>query len=391
ILRLGLTRCSLATPTKLLRGGAARRSSFIEGSHVLCLETSPAQVIDMRSKISAGHYCPQGQLGNGGRLIRSRDLILSKRTFETFPLNKKADISVGLCSAGKCKSRSVARGHRCAVTAKAVVDAQGDHVHVLADPVVEYAYQACVGHGEGVVGISHPQMVVFSAERAVRGISVLKSDTQGAAPARRSCRDQTDARGVVEYGEAIVGHRRAAFDVEQCRIPSPTDLAREKADGISFHVGRERRVEHADASPAEVRPIALCFQSEHKLVGLPAIPDLPAEEASGTIAATADEICPGCIKEIHATMALSPAAICADVEAAPIVDRSHYRRWCRLNRHVSSQGWRSYAQRNQTNCTQQDLLHCNPSCAVVSDTKHDFESILGPRGQKPRAKLATLK
>jgi hypothetical protein len=35
------------------------------------------------------------------------------------------------------EEESVAGGPRCGVTAEAVVDAQGDHVHVLADPVVE--------------------------------------------------------------------------------------------------------------------------------------------------------------------------------------------------------------------------------------------------------------
>ena len=35
------------------------------------------------------------------------------------------------------QGKSVAGSHRCAVTAEAVVDAQGEHVHVLADPVVE--------------------------------------------------------------------------------------------------------------------------------------------------------------------------------------------------------------------------------------------------------------
>ena len=125
-----------------------------------------------------------------------------------------------------------------AVTAEAVVDAQGDHVHVLTDPVVEYACETRVDHGEGVVCISHPQMVVFDTEGPVRRKAVLKSNTQGATPARRTCRDQTDAGEVVAYGKAIVRHRRAALDVEQCRIPRrPTDLAREKADGISFHVG----------------------------------------------------------------------------------------------------------------------------------------------------------
>ena len=58
----------------------------------------------------------------------------------------------------------VVRRHRACTPAEAVVDPQGHHVHVLADPVIGDGYEARVGHGEGVVCISHPQMVVFGAD-----------------------------------------------------------------------------------------------------------------------------------------------------------------------------------------------------------------------------------
>ena len=54
------------------------------------------------------------------------------------PSNKKVGISADLvCWRSRNNARSVSRCDRRAVTAEAVVDAQGDHVHVLADPVVD--------------------------------------------------------------------------------------------------------------------------------------------------------------------------------------------------------------------------------------------------------------
>ena len=76
---------------------------------------------------------------------------------------KKAGIAAGPVQ--EHVNRGQCRGQRCAITAEAVVDAQGDLINVLGDPIVEYAYEARVSHGEGVVCISHPQMIVFSADR----------------------------------------------------------------------------------------------------------------------------------------------------------------------------------------------------------------------------------
>src|SRR5262245_24755398 len=120
-------------------------------------------------------------------------------------------------------------------------------------------------------------MVIFEADRPVRCEAILKADTQGSAPARRTRRDQTDSGRCIENVKAIAGNGRTALDVKQRRIPRPTDLGGEKADSVSFHAGREGRIEHANARAAEVGPIALRFQSEHKLIRLPAISDLAAD------------------------------------------------------------------------------------------------------------------
>src|SRR3954451_19885094 len=200
---------------------------------------------------------------------------------------------------------SVSRRHRGTEPAEPIVQAHGDHVNVLADPVVEYRRKARIDHGEGVVCMSHPQMVIFNPERPVGREAIFKANTQGTAPASVICRDQTDPRGVVEYSQAIAGDSRTALHIEQRRIPSPTELAGEETDGVGLCRGRERRIEQAHARVLDVGPIALSFQSEYKLIGLPAISNLSTGNASGTVTAAARDS-PHSSDEIHATMALAP-------------------------------------------------------------------------------------
>ena len=58
------------------------------------------------------------------------------------------------------------------------------------------------------------------------------------------------------------------------------------------------------------------FQAEHPGAGLPAITDLAAAEASGPIAAALSKGYARRVKEIHAVVALTPAAVAADVKAS---------------------------------------------------------------------------
>src|SRR4051794_30831610 len=108
---------------------------------------------------------------------------------------------------------------------------------------------------------------------------------------------------------------------------------------------------------AEVGPIALCFQSEHPLGGLPAISDLPTGETSGTIPAPVSDHCTYSSDEIPAITALTPAAVGADVETAPVIKhRKRGRRRC-LGSKVSGRRWSGHAESNQTDSAQQKLLH----------------------------------
>src|SRR6478736_9090499 len=286
--------------------------------------------------------------------------------FFRHPSNKKAGISAGpVCWRSPGGKRSVSSDARAAVTAEAVtaeavVEAHGDHIHVLADVIVEKSGPNRIDDRERIVRVTHEQMVVFDTHGPIRREAILDSDTHGATPAGRACRGKFKAGKGVEDAEPIAGHRRAALEVEQRRVPGVADLAGEQADAIGFGAGRESRVDQADARVAEIRPIALSFQTEHPVAGLPAVADLAAGDASGSIAATVSEVKASHIKEIHTVAALSPAAIAADIEPGPVVNRGHHRGRrlvVRTWRQISSRRGSGHAQGHYSNRSEQKLLH----------------------------------
>src|SRR6476620_508133 len=190
---------------------------------------------------------------------------------DIFASNKKAGISAGLVYwRVRNWTRSVSRCDRSAVTANAVVYAHGDHIHVLADPI-ERTGNDGIGYRERIVCITHEEVIVFKTGRPIRSEAPLPSDAHGTTPAGRACRGQFIAGKRAKYAETIARHRPAALHIEQRRVPSPTDLAGEKADAISFRAGREGWIDNTDARVAEVRPIALTFQTKNPLPDLPAI------------------------------------------------------------------------------------------------------------------------
>src|SRR5262245_42877760 len=206
-------------------------------------------------------------------------------------------------------------------------------------------------------------MVVFRTNRPVGCEAILKADAESAAPACGAGRGETNSRQCVKNGEGIVGDGCAALDVEQCCAPRPADLAGEETDGIGLRAGRECRIEEAHARTAEVGPVALCFESEHKLAALPAIADLSTEQAAGTITATisghyqsswGDK---GRI-EIPAVVAVAPTAVDADVKAAPVVN-GRYDGWWRFVRpccHVSRKSRRREPE-GDANCCDRYYSH----------------------------------
>ena len=156
--------------------------------------------------------------------------------------NKKAGISAGpVCWRSlSSKARSVFRDDRAAVTvtAEAVVEAHGDHIHVLADLIVEKSGINRIDDRERIIRVPHEQMVVFDTHGPIRREAILNFDTHGATPAGRACRGKFKAGKGVEDAEPIAGHRRAALEVEQRRVPGVADLAGEQADAIGFGAGQ---------------------------------------------------------------------------------------------------------------------------------------------------------
>src|SRR6516165_10044488 len=75
----------------------------------------------------------------------------------------------------------------------------------------------------------------------------------------------------------------------------------------------------------EARPVTLTFQAENELAGLPAVAELSADQATGPIDAPVIEEHTAEGSHVPTIVGTSPAAVRADVETAPVVDRSHYR------------------------------------------------------------------
>src|ERR1700730_13910492 len=126
--------------------------------------------------------------------------------------------------------------------AKAVVEAYGDHIHVLADAIKRTGNDG-IRDGERIVRVAHEQVVVFKTDRPVRCKAVLGSDAHGRTPAGRACGGHTHVSGRGKNVETIARHRRAALQVEQCRVPGITDLAGEKAQAINSRACHERRID----------------------------------------------------------------------------------------------------------------------------------------------------
>src|SRR6476659_5311210 len=197
-------------------------------------------------------------------------------------------------------------------------------------------------------------MVVFDTKRPVRCEAIFKSNTGGAAPAGRAGRGQFNAGNRFEDAKAVAGHRRTALYVEQRLIPSVADLAGEEANTIGFGASGDeartgKRINEKQAGPraAEIRPIALSFQAEHPLTGLPTVADLSADDTSGPRGAAVSEAKDTKTIEIQAAVALTPAAVAADVKAGPVVNRGHIGGRSCLDGHVCGRSGSAHPESEQ--------------------------------------------
>ena len=110
---------------------------------------------------------------------------------------------------------------------------------------------------ERIIGIAHEQVVVFNTKRPVRCEAVLKSNTDGAAPAGRAGRGQFNAGKRFEDAKAVARHRRTALYVEQRLIPGVADLAGEEADTIGFGASGDQARKRANGSKNGLRRVWL--------------------------------------------------------------------------------------------------------------------------------------
>src|SRR5229473_2259024 len=263
------------------------------------------------------------------------------------------------------KLTSILPDHR---AAPAIVDASSDRVSILADAVVPCVHAGDRKHArEGVVLGAYEQMVVFDGGRPIRSKAIFNTSTNCSAPARCG-RTVKDSSGSSEKALVfVVGNSSAALCVYKGIVPGKADLAGEQAEGVeACAVGGSGR-RQARVRPAQICPVALRFQTVDESAALPAISHLTARRAAGRIVATFgrgrnnsdSESCGIGI----AIVARSPAAVGADVEAAPVIDRSDHRGCLgvRTGCKIGSRGGRSETQRNQPYRTQQKLLHPNLS------------------------------
>src|SRR5262249_7545762 len=120
--------------------------------------------------------------------------------------------------------------------------------------------------------------------------------------------------------------------------------------------------ETANVRSVQISPVALRFETEHPAGALPAVTNLTANHSAGRIVTTftgGHDSCAEEVRNVPAFVARSPTAVSADIEAAPVVDRSHHRRW-RLGVGTCSHiGSRRGGDDTccKANCGQQKLLH----------------------------------
>src|SRR5581483_3387332 len=146
--------------------------------------------------------------------------------------------------------------------------------------------------------------------------------------------------------------------------PGVADLTREETDRIDPGLVDDRRERRGRARirTLQVRPVALGLEAEHPVARLPAIADLTTDETAGRIMATfrhgRDRSDADNGVEVPALVAGAAAAVEADIEATPVVDRGDHRGRLSVGpRGKVSRQRRSDAQTNKTGRSQQNFLH----------------------------------
>src|SRR4051812_10957436 len=263
--------------------------------------------------------------------------------------------------------RSVPRDPR---TAPAIVQADEAHVDVLPNPVA--AEDPTRGRCEADRAIAKENVVVLKAQRPVRGEAELQTGPDRTTPASLPRRSQQRARAGRTCSSVdvvlVANDGGAALHVEQHVVPGVTDLTGDEAEGVdagTVAITRHQsgtREQGAHIVAPEVGPVALAFETEHPIGGLPAIADLATDGAPRRIVtAFADQNAGRGRDEVPARVARATAAVDADVEAAPIVDRGNRRRGglgVGTRGHIRRARGSRQAHSHCTDRTNQKLIHC---------------------------------
>src|SRR5262245_34479813 len=233
------------------------------------------------------------------------------------------------------KPRSVLSDDR-TTPVEAVVDASSNEVHILADRVsAEYAadrYDSGTQNTcrrEAVTIVTHEQVIVLDRNRPIRCKSEFEARSDDTTPACFIRRIEQHACGGHRASEFVVGHGGAALHIPKDVVPGIPDLAGEQAERINPGIVSPVGNENADVRSVQISPVALRFETEHPTGALPTVTNLTANHAAGRIVTTFTEgghdSCTREVRNIPALVARSPTAVGADVEAAPVINRSDHR------------------------------------------------------------------
>src|ERR1700676_2619939 len=216
-----------------------------------------------------------------------------------------------------------------ATPVEVVIDARSDHIDVLTDRVgAEYAagrdasQNACRCRGDGTV--THEKVIVLDPNRPIRCESVFEARSDGTTPARFIRRIEQRACGGHRTSVFVVGHGRAALHIPKDIVPSIADLAGEQAERVDLGIVSPSGNKNANIRSPQISPVALRFQTEHPTGALPTGSNLTANHSAGRIVTTFSDGGESTeARDIPAFVAPGAAAVGADVEATPIVDRNH--------------------------------------------------------------------
>jgi hypothetical protein len=271
--------------------------------------------------------------------------------------NKKAGETAGLPQS-RIERCSVARNHRAAAEAEAVVNTDLEGVLVEAEVAERHQRPRA-----DEVGAAEIVIHVLALGRPVRGEHVFEAGADSVAVAMVAIEDEGDRDTGEGQRVAVVGIGVTAFDVDQARTPGVAEAAGDRADpalvaGVDEAAG-EGRVEAAIAEPA-----ILAFQAEHPARReLPVGANLQAAEDAGAVIAEHEAA------EIVAAVE-GAADMAADIEAGPVIDRRRVGGGLLVvaAAEIGAEGRRGGADGREGRKGEQDLLHVLGLRKTVSAT-----------------------